>query len=144
MVKDATKPDGLTEAHALLLLTGKNVVVRDVYLSPGEGPVAAVVLAPGGRCGPSASLPWGSVSAVGRDFITQERRVSSVAELASGVVPWTIMTRTSDSLLLVACEADITGAFSMLALVLASCTPAALVDWNNNYGDDPDKAMVSH
>ena len=30
------------------------------------------------------------------------------------------------------------------ALVLASGGPAALVDWNNNYGDDPDKAVVFH
>ena len=27
---------------------------------------------------------------------------------------------------------------------LASGKPSALVDWNNNYGDDPDKAVVFH
>ena len=36
-----------------------------------------------------------------------------------------------------ACEVDITGVASMYALQLASGTPSALVDWNNNYGDDP-------
>ena len=30
------------------------------------------------------------------------------------------------------------------ALVLASGKPSALVDWNNNYGDDPDKGVVFH
>jgi L-fucose isomerase-like protein len=32
----------------------------------------------------------------------------------------------------------------MLALQLASGRPSALVDWNNNYGDDPDKGVVFH
>ena len=43
-----------------------------------------------------------------------------------------------------ACEVDVTGAIGMLALQLASGTPSALVDWNNNYGDDPDKAVLFH
>ena len=60
------------------------------------------------------------------------------------MVPCTIMSMASDSLLPAACEADVTGAVSMLALALASGSPAALVDWNNNYGDDPDKAVVFH
>jgi L-fucose isomerase-like protein len=32
----------------------------------------------------------------------------------------------------------------MYAMVLASGQPSALLDWNNNYGDDPDKAVVFH
>ena len=32
----------------------------------------------------------------------------------------------------------------MYAMALASGKPSALVDWNNNYGDDPDKAVVFH
>jgi L-fucose isomerase-like protein len=43
-----------------------------------------------------------------------------------------------------ACEVDITGALGMYALSLASGTPAALLDWNNNYGDDPDKCLLFH
>jgi L-fucose isomerase-like protein len=38
----------------------------------------------------------------------------------------------------------VAGVVAMLALVLASGKPSALVDWNNNYGDDPDKAVVFH
>src|SRR5262249_37660795 len=30
------------------------------------------------------------------------------------------------------------------ALALASGTPSALLDWNNNYGDNPDKAVCFH
>ena len=36
-----------------------------------------------------------------------------------------------------ACEVDVTGVVSMYALQLASGTPSALVDWNNNYGERP-------
>ena len=36
------------------------------------------------------------------------------------------------------------GTLSMHALPLASETPSALLDWNNNYGDDPDKAVCFH
>ena len=43
-----------------------------------------------------------------------------------------------------ACEVDITGVVSMYALQLASGTPSALVDWNNNYADDPDKCVFFH
>ncbi len=43
-----------------------------------------------------------------------------------------------------ACEADIAGAVSMLALRLASGEAPGLLDWNNNYADDPDKCVSTH
>ncbi len=39
---------------------------------------------------------------------------------------------------------DIAGVVGMHALQLASETPSALLDWNNNYGDDPNKAVCFH
>ncbi|HVO46844.1 MAG TPA: hypothetical protein VMT29_10965 [Steroidobacteraceae bacterium] len=61
-----------------------------------------------------------------------------------GVVPCTVMSMMSNNLLASACEADICGTISMHALALASQTPSALLDWNNNYGEDPDKAVCFH
>jgi L-fucose isomerase-like protein len=61
-----------------------------------------------------------------------------------GVVPCTVMSMLSNNLLPSACESDMTGLLGMYALQLASGTPSAIVDWNNNYGDDPDKAIVFH
>ena len=61
-----------------------------------------------------------------------------------GVVPCTIMSMMSDANLPSACEVDVCGTVAMHALALASGTPAALLDWNNNYGDDPDKAVCFH
>ena len=61
-----------------------------------------------------------------------------------GVVPCTLMSMSSEALCPSACEVDITGLLAMYVLQLASCSPSALVDWNNNYGDDPDKCVVFH
>ena len=61
-----------------------------------------------------------------------------------GVVPCTVMSMMSNNLMSSACEVDIVGVVSMHALQLASKTPSALLDWNNNYGDNPDKAVCFH
>ncbi len=61
-----------------------------------------------------------------------------------GVVPCTLMSMMSNGLKPSACETDIAGVVGMYALVLASGKPSALVDWNNNYGDDPDKGVIFH
>ncbi len=61
-----------------------------------------------------------------------------------GVVPCTVMSMMSESLIPSACEVDVLGTLSMYALTLASETPSALLDWNNNYGEDPDKAVCFH
>jgi len=61
-----------------------------------------------------------------------------------GVVPCTVMSMMSNELVSSACEVDICGVLGMHALQLASGTPSALLDWNNNYGEDPDKAVCFH
>lgn len=61
-----------------------------------------------------------------------------------GVVPCTLMSMLSNALQSSACEVDVTGAVSMVALARAGGKPSALLDWNNNYGDDPDQAVVFH
>src|SRR5271154_4522138 len=61
-----------------------------------------------------------------------------------GVVPCTVMSMMSDSLLSSACEVDVCGVLGMHVLQLASGTPSALLDWNNNYGADPNKAVCFH
>jgi L-fucose isomerase-like protein len=61
-----------------------------------------------------------------------------------GIVPCTLMSMMSDSLVPSACEVDVTGLLAMYILQLASGTPSAILDWNNNYGDDPDKCVLFH
>jgi L-fucose isomerase-like protein len=61
-----------------------------------------------------------------------------------GVVPCTLMSMMSNNLLPSACETDIAGLLGMYVLQSASSKPAALLDWNNNFGRDPNKGVVFH
>ena len=61
-----------------------------------------------------------------------------------GVVPCALMSMMSESLVPSACEVDVTGLLGMYILQLANGTPSALLDWNNNYGSDPDKCILFH
>jgi len=61
-----------------------------------------------------------------------------------GINACVLMSMMSNKLMPSACEVDITGVIAMYALQLASGTPSALVDWNNNYGGDPDKCVLFH
>ncbi len=61
-----------------------------------------------------------------------------------GVVPCTVMSMMSNDLIPSACEVDVPGTLSMYMMALASGTPSALLDWNNNYGNHPDKCVCFH
>ncbi|MEM2960838.1 MAG: L-fucose/L-arabinose isomerase family protein [Candidatus Bathyarchaeia archaeon] len=61
-----------------------------------------------------------------------------------GIMPCTVMSIMSEKHVPSACEVDVTGALSMYILQLASETPSALVDWNNNYGYEEDKCIIFH
>jgi L-fucose isomerase-like protein len=68
----------------------------------------------------------------------------TVLETYFGVVPCAIMSMMSENLVSSACEVDVCGVVGMHALQLASGTPSALLDWNNNYGADENKAVCFH
>ena len=61
-----------------------------------------------------------------------------------GIVPCAVLSIFSEGLVPAACEADISGLISMLILQLASGMPSAILDWNNNYGDDLNKMVLFH
>ncbi|MGJ5206418.1 L-fucose/L-arabinose isomerase family protein [Bradyrhizobium sp. HKCCYLR20261] len=61
-----------------------------------------------------------------------------------GVVPCTMMSMMSSKLMSSACEVDVCGLIGMHMLALASGTPSALLDWNNNYGSNANKAVCFH
>jgi L-fucose isomerase-like protein len=56
----------------------------------------------------------------------------------------TSMSIMSENMLPSGCEVDVTGTLSMYAMQLASISPSALVDWNNNYADDENKVVLFH
>ncbi|TXT63576.1 MAG: hypothetical protein BAJALOKI1v1_700005 [Promethearchaeota archaeon] len=61
-----------------------------------------------------------------------------------GVVPCAVMSIFSEGLVPAACEVDIAGLIGMYILQQASDTPSAILDWNNNYGEDPNKMVLFH
>lgn len=54
------------------------------------------------------------------------------------------MSMMGERLMPSACEVDVAGAVSMYALALASGAPSALLDWNNNYANQPDLCVCTH
>ncbi len=65
-------------------------------------------------------------------------------QLNYGCATCTVMSMTGEELCPGACEVDVAGAISMYALALAAGKPSALLDWNNNYGDDRDQCVCTH
>lgn len=61
-----------------------------------------------------------------------------------GISPCVIVSELNDRGIASACELDVCNAVPMHALKLASQRPATCLDWNNNYGDDPDKCILFH
>jgi len=61
-----------------------------------------------------------------------------------GIVPCAVMSMFSEGLVPAACEVDIAGLIGMYILQVATETPSAILDWNNNYGDDPNKMVLFH
>jgi L-fucose isomerase-like protein len=55
-----------------------------------------------------------------------------------------LMSMMSERFMPSACEVDVTGVLTMYAMQLAAGSPAAIVDWNNNYGDDEDRCALFH
>lgn len=85
------------------------------------------------------------------DRFISENELSGIAiqcwtslQLNYGVMPCTLMSMLGNNLISSACETDIPGLIGMHALALASESPAALLDWNNNYNEDSNKSIVFH
>ena len=61
-----------------------------------------------------------------------------------GISPCVLLSELNDRGIPFACEVDLGSAVTMRAISLATGTAAACLDWNNNYGDDPDKCILFH
>ena len=68
----------------------------------------------------------------------------SAMQEALKIFPCSIMSMMSDDRFPSACEVDVMGALAMYALQLSGGGASALFDWNNNYGEDPDKLVLFH
>ena len=60
------------------------------------------------------------------------------------VCPCVLLSELNDRGMVASCEIDLCSAITMRALALASQQPTACLDWNNNFGTDPDKVVLFH
>jgi L-fucose isomerase-like protein len=105
---------------------------------------------------PSESVPASSLLKMARlgvaiDHFIRENELAAVAiqcwsslQINYGIMPCALMSILGNKLVSGACETDISGLVGMHALTLASQKPSALLDWNNNYDENPDKSIVFH
>jgi L-fucose isomerase-like protein len=100
---------------------------------------------------PAQSIVTTAKLGVVLDRWIEEERISAYAlqcwsamQGALKIFPCSIMSLMSNEMLPAACEVDVMGAIAMYAMQLAGGSASSLFDWNNNYGDDPDKLVVFH
>ena len=106
----------------------------------------------------SSAAPVDWLAKMAKFAIVVDDRMESLGLTATAVQCWssmqtnygvnvcTVMSMMSEQMLPSACEVDIAGVVSMYALQLASTRRPKVpsVDWNNNYGSDPDKCVLFH
>lgn len=101
-------------------------------------------------------VPAGSIDRLARlgvviDALCDELHLDALAlrcwlelEKQLKVSPCVLLSELNDRGMPSACELDVCNAVAMRALSLASNVPSACLDWNNNYGDDPDRCILFH
>ncbi len=60
------------------------------------------------------------------------------------VCPCVLLSYFNDRGIAASCEIDLCSALTMRAMLLASGQPTAVLDWNNNYGEEADKVILFH
>ena len=60
------------------------------------------------------------------------------------VCPCVLLSELNNRGIVASCEIDLCSAITMRGMALASEKSTAVLDWNNNYGDDPDHVILFH
>ena len=60
------------------------------------------------------------------------------------VCPCVLLSELNDRGIVASCEIDMCSAITMRAMALATEGATAVLDWNNNYGDDENKVILFH
>lgn len=61
-----------------------------------------------------------------------------------GIAPCVLLSELNDRGIVASCEIDLCSAINMYSMRLATEKPSACLDWNNNYGSNPDKVILFH
>lgn len=60
------------------------------------------------------------------------------------ICPCVLLSELNDRGIVASCEIDMCSALTMRAMHLASEMPTAVLDWNNNYGEEENKVILFH
>ncbi|MBZ5497473.1 MAG: L-fucose/L-arabinose isomerase family protein [Acidobacteriia bacterium] len=150
-------------SEKLLEQSGISIETLDLFelfgwvnkMKDGDAPVKAKLneihnYVPAGHVPPAALLKMAKFGVAVDNWMMQTRLGATAIQCWTameeffGVVPCLLMSMMSNTLMCSACETDIMGTVAMVAMAQGSGRPSALVDWNNNYGDDPDKGVIFH
>jgi L-fucose isomerase-like protein len=100
---------------------------------------------------PDYALPTLARLGVVLDELIAEYKMDAIAlrcwiELQQqlGISPCVLMGLLNNTGTQASCEVDVGNAVAMRLLSAASGEPSTVLDWNNNYGDDPDKCILFH
>jgi L-fucose isomerase-like protein len=108
------------------------------------------------RYAPAPNVPRDKLTQMARLGVVLSRWMEANALDATAIQCWssvqqnfgcnvcTLMSMMSEQFMPSACEVDVTGVLTMYAMQLAAGSPAAIVDWNNNYGETDDKCALFH
>lgn len=95
-------------------------------------------------------LNLAKVSVVIDDYIEEYRldciclRCWEEMQVDLRIAPCVLLSELNDRGIVASCEIDLCSAINMYSMQLASGKPTACLDWNNNYGDDPNKVILFH
>ena len=98
----------------------------------------------------SNMLTLAKISAVIDEYIAEYHldaislRCWNEMETILRVCPCVLLSELNDRGIVASCEIDLCSAITMRAMSLASEHPTAVLDWNNNYGDNEDKVILFH
>lgn len=98
----------------------------------------------------SNMLTLAKVSVVIDEYIEEYRldaltlRCWNEMETILRICPCVLLSELNDRGIVASCEIDMCSALTMRAMSLASEEPTAVLDWNNNYGDDENKVILFH
>jgi L-fucose isomerase-like protein len=147
----------LLERHGISVTTVdlSEMLGRAGKLSASD-PAVAAKLAEIKNYAPAPGVPEEKLVQMARMGVVLEEWIAANALDATALQCWTsvqenfgcnvctLMSMMSEKFLPSACEVDVTGVLTMYAMQLAAGSPAALVDWNNNYAHDDDKCVLFH
>lgn len=138
------------ESYDLSELFSRMRAMKDGRDALGEKKRALAAYSDFSKC-PEEKFSWLAKMAVALDDMVEQYHLDALSircwnemHQEFGVAPCVLLSELNDRGIATSCEMDVANVLTMRALSAASESPACCLDWNNNYGDDPNKVILFH